>query len=96
MSPNKTLRTLDIVNQGLARRYRAERRFRYYGLSAIVASLLFLSLLFVSIFTNGYSAFMQTFIQLNVFLDPEVLKQESQRFSIIQLMIAGVAGGTAR
>ena len=73
----KTKRTLDIVNQSLARRYRAERRFRYYGLSAIVASLLFLSLLFVSIFTNGYSAFMQTFIQLNVFFDPEVLNQES-------------------
>ena len=73
----KTKRTLDIVNQGLPRRYRAERRFRYYGLSAIVASLLFLSLLFISIFTNGYSAFMQTFIQLNVFFDPEILHQES-------------------
>ena len=73
----KTRRTLDIVNQGLARRYRAERRFRYYGLSAIVASLLFLSLLFISIFANGYSAFMQTFVQLNVFFDPELLQQES-------------------
>jgi phosphate transport system permease protein len=73
----KTKRTLDIVNQSLARRYRAERRFRYYGLSAIVASLLFLSLLFISIFANGYSAFMQTFIRLNVFFDPEVLRQES-------------------
>ena len=73
----KTRRSLDIVNQGLARRYRAERRFRYYGLSAIVASLLFLSLLFISIFANGYSAFMQTFVRLNVFFDPEVLQQES-------------------
>ncbi len=73
----KPKRTLDIVNQGLARRYRAERRFRLYGLSAIVASLLFLSLLFVSIFSNGYSAFMQTFVRLNVFFDPEVLQQES-------------------
>ena len=73
----KTRRTLDIVNQGLARRYRAERRFRYYGLSAIVASLLFLSLLFISIFANGYSAFMQTFVRLNVFFDPELLQQES-------------------
>jgi phosphate transport system permease protein len=77
MPPNKTKRTLDIVNRGLAKRYRAERRFRYYGLSAIVASLLFLSLLFISIFASGYSAFMQTFVQLNVFFDPEVLQQES-------------------
>ena len=73
----KPKRTLDIVNRGLTRRYRAERRFRLYGLSAIVASLLFLSLLFVSIFSNGYSAFMQTFVRLNVFFDPEVLQQES-------------------
>ena len=83
----KTKRTLDIVNQSLARRYRAERRFRYYGLSAIVASLLFLSLLFVSIFTNGYSAFMQTFIQLNVFFDPEVLNQESLATANYQGMV---------
>ena len=83
----KTKRTLDIVNQSLARRYRAERRFRYYGLSAIVASLLFLSLLFVSIFTNGYSAFMKTFIQLNVFFDPEVLNQESLATANYQGMV---------
>jgi phosphate transport system permease protein len=80
-------RTLDIVNQGLARRYRTERRFRYYGLSAIVASLLFLSLLFISIFTNGYSAFMQTFIQLNVFFDPEVLTQKSLATANYQGMV---------
>ena len=73
----KPKRALDIVNRSLARRYRAERRFRIYGLSAIVASLLFLSLLFISIFGNGYTAFMQTFVRLNVFLDPEILRQES-------------------
>ena len=70
-------RTLDIVHRGLTRRYRAERRFRFYGLSAIVVSLLFLSLLFISIGANGYSALQQTFIQLNVFFDPDVLRQES-------------------
>jgi len=70
-------RTLDIVNRGLAKRYRAERRFRFYGLSAIVASLLFLLLLFISIGANGYSALQQTFIKLNVFFDPDVLGQES-------------------
>jgi phosphate transport system permease protein len=88
LKPNKkNKRTLDIVNQGLARRYRAERRFRYYGLSAIVASLLFLSFLFISIFTNGYSAFLQTFIQLNVFFDPEVLNQESLATANYQGMV---------
>ena len=70
-------RTLDIVNRGLARRYRAEKRFRFYGLMAIVASLLFLCFLFISITGNGYGAFQQTYIQLNVFFDPDHLQQDS-------------------
>jgi len=70
-------RTLDIVNRGLSKRYRAERRFRLYGLLAIIASLLFLSLLFMSIMGNGYSAFQQTFIKMDVFFDPDFLRQES-------------------
>ena len=73
----KTERTLDIVNRGLAKRYRAEKRFRFYGLAAIAASLVFLSLLFISVGAKGYSALFQTFIKLDVFFDPEILRQES-------------------
>jgi hypothetical protein len=94
MSPNKTGRTLDIVNRGLAKRYRAERRFRYYGLSAIVASLLFLSLLFFSIFANGYSAFMQTFVRLNVFFDPAMMQQESLASANYQGLVKRTKGKT--
>ena len=71
------VRTLDIVKSGLNRRYRAERRFRFYGLSAIVLSILFLALLFASIVGKGYSAFWQTEIKLDVFFDPEVLQKEA-------------------
>ncbi|MGB5746355.1 MAG: phosphate ABC transporter permease PstA [Desulfobacterales bacterium] len=70
-------RILEIVNRGLKKRYRSERRFRLYGLMAICVSLLFLSLLFISIGAKGYSALQQTFIKLNVFFDPDVLRQES-------------------
>ena len=73
----KPERTLDVVNRGLSKRYRAERRFRFYGLAAIGASILFLSLLFVSIIGKGYSAFQQTFVQLDVFFDPEILDEQS-------------------
>ncbi|MBT8366337.1 MAG: DUF3333 domain-containing protein, partial [Deltaproteobacteria bacterium] len=76
-SSKKTERTLDIVNRGLGRRYRAEKRFRIYGLLAIAASLLFLALLFISVGAKGYSALFQTFIKLDVFFDPEILRQES-------------------
>jgi phosphate transport system permease protein len=71
------VRTIDIVKSGLTRRYRAERRFRFYGLSAILLSILFLALLFASIVGKGYSAFWQTDIKLDVFFDPAVLQKEA-------------------
>ena len=46
------------------------------GLSAIVISLIFLSLLFISIISKGYSAVFQTYIQLDIFFDPDRLSQE--------------------
>ncbi|MGD8646369.1 MAG: phosphate ABC transporter permease PstA [Desulfobacterales bacterium] len=70
-------RTMDIVNRGLAKRYRAEKRFRRYGLAAIIASITFLSLLFISIIGNGYTAFQQTYIQLDVFFDQAKLQKDA-------------------
>jgi phosphate transport system permease protein len=75
--PPITRRTIDIVNQGLAKRYRAERRFRLYGLAAIILSIVALGLLFVSISANGYTAFWQTHLKLDVFFDPEVLRKDA-------------------
>jgi phosphate transport system permease protein len=70
-------RTIDIVQQGLAKRYRAERRFRLYGLTAICIGLLCLAILFISIVGNGYKAFQQTYVELGVFFDPTILDQEN-------------------
>jgi phosphate transport system permease protein len=70
-----TGRAIDIVQEGLSKRYRKERRFRLYGLAAIVASLLFLSFLFISISSKGYTAFLQTFIQLDIYFDPSIIDQ---------------------
>ena len=83
-SNNQTIKTssdrpkpIDIVNRGLRKRYQTERRFRLYGISAIILSLLFLSLLFLNIVWNGYSAFQQTYVELDVFFDPTILNQEA-------------------
>jgi phosphate transport system permease protein len=70
-------RTIDIVHQGLAKRYRAEHRFKLYGLGAIVISLLCLAILFISIVGNGYKAFRQTYVELEVFFDPAILDHEN-------------------
>lgn len=50
----------------LKARYAAERRFRLIGLSAILFSLLALVLLLGNIVSNGFTAFRQTHIRLNV------------------------------
>jgi len=73
----KAKRTIDIVNQSLARRYRAERRFRFYGISAIVVSLAFLAFLFIAIAANGASAFWQTYVKLDIYFSPDTLRQAS-------------------
>ena len=69
-------RSLDIVNKSLPGRYRAERRFRWYGLAAIFLSLLFLAVLFIDVISNGYSAFMGTFVRLEVHVDPAAFEGE--------------------
>ncbi len=70
-------RTIDIVNKGLGKRYRAEKRFQRYGIAAIALSLLFLALLFTSIVSKGYSAFLQTHVQLEVFFDPDMIDPDA-------------------
>jgi phosphate transport system permease protein len=72
-------RPIEIVQAGLKRRYAEERRFRFYGKLAIAAGLLFLTLLFTSIVANGYSAFVQSFIQLEVYFDPDTLDPQGTR-----------------
>ncbi|MBF0572159.1 MAG: phosphate ABC transporter permease PstA [Desulfamplus sp.] len=73
---------IDIVKKGLGKRYRAEKRFRIYGVCAIAASLIFLAFLFISIGTNGYTAFQQTFIRLSIYFDPEILGDTTHRESL--------------
>ncbi|HIQ36418.1 MAG TPA: DUF3333 domain-containing protein, partial [Desulfocapsa sulfexigens] len=71
MQEEKKESTMDKVKVGLAARYRRERRFRLFGLGAIIASISFLGLLFATIATNGWSAFQQTEILLDVHFDAE-------------------------
>ena len=69
--------TMDFVNQGLARRYARERRFRRIGLGAVLASVCFLGLLFASIFAHGWSAFFQTNILLDVHFDSALFHEDN-------------------
>ena len=66
-------RTIDIIKRGLKRRHRKECLFRLFGRTAVLISLGFLSLLFISIVCNGYTAFQQTMVRLDVVLDTRVI-----------------------
>jgi phosphate transport system permease protein len=60
----------------LKRRYRAERWFKRLGLSAIALSLSFVAFLFFTIFSDGYTAFKQSYIELDVHFKAEEFVQE--------------------
>ncbi|HLV78596.1 MAG TPA: phosphate ABC transporter permease PstA [Marinobacter sp.] len=59
----------EIVRQSLKRRYRKERRFRLYGMTAIAIALASLFLLFTDIIGKGHTGFIKTTMTLDVVLD---------------------------
>jgi phosphate transport system permease protein len=60
-----------IVEASLKRRYAAERRFRLMGAAGVVLGLGFVLILFINIISNGYTAFLQTYVELPVVFDAE-------------------------
>ncbi len=63
------LRRPDLSEARIRRRYAAERRFRLYGVLAIGFAVFMLGFLAVTIVAQGYSAFRQTRIALDVTID---------------------------
>ena len=68
-----SIHTSDAMVRRRARRRAAERRFRAYGIVAVTLAVAALGALFASIVGNGYTAFQQTYIELEVTYDPETL-----------------------
>jgi phosphate transport system permease protein len=68
--------TAAIIRASLKRRYRAERRFRFCGIAAVSFGLLAVVLLLTDIIGKGHGAFRQTYVQLQIHYDPELLGVE--------------------
>jgi phosphate transport system permease protein len=62
----------------LNRRYAAERRFKIYGMAAIGFAVFFVILLFTSIISQGWSAFVQTSYTMNIKLDRELISPDGK------------------
>ena len=67
------------INARLKKRYAAERRFKSYGILAIMLALGALLWLMVSIVSQGYSAFVQTKIELEIHFDPQIIDPSGTR-----------------
>lgn len=67
------VREPSVVAALIARRRRAEWRFRAYGIAAIAFCFLAILVLFTSIISKGYSAFWQSHISIPVTFDPSVI-----------------------
>ena len=66
------------VQAGLARRRRRELAFRFAGALATTVGVVFLAVFFVDLFAKGSSAFVQTFVKLDVYLDRDVIAPEGE------------------
>lgn len=71
VSAGQGIHMTDKAKRRLKARYAAERRFRLIGLGAILFSLAALAVLLFTILGNGFTAFRQTQLQLEVQFDPE-------------------------
>jgi phosphate transport system permease protein len=73
---------------GLGRRYRAERRFRLYGLAAISVGIIFLAIMLITIISNGYTAFWQTEVTLPITFDEKIIDPDNKRAGDPDVLVA--------
>lgn len=69
-------RSIDEVKRHTARRYASERRFRAFGLAAVLSAMAFLGVLLATIVAQGYPAFTQFYAVLPVNLAGEAVNRE--------------------
>jgi phosphate transport system permease protein len=63
----------------VAKRYRAERRFKFYGIAAIAVTAVFLVLLFTDILAKGLPAFVESRISLPVKIDQAAVDPQNSK-----------------
>jgi len=67
--------TLELVRASLPRRRARERRLKVIGVSAILFAFAMLATLILSLVSTGYTAFVQSHATLQVFVDPELVRE---------------------
>ena len=78
-------RIAEALSKQMRARRRSEIRFQVYGMLAIALAIAMLAILLVTIVSNGYTAFMQAYYQLDVTLDADVIDADGDGEPIINL-----------
>lgn len=63
----------ELIKKGLAKRYRREKRFRAYGLMAVMVGFIFLAILLTDIIGKALPALTQHWVKLEVSFDADTL-----------------------
>ncbi len=69
----------DAARARVKARYRAESRFRFYGLAAIGITAIFLFVVLADIVLKGYPAFTQNVLLMNITVDPAEIDPKGSR-----------------
>jgi len=78
-APKAVKTSIHKLDARTKKRNAAESRFKLYGITAIATGLIILAVLLTTIIGNGYSAFQQTFVTLNVELQESKLDKKGER-----------------
>ncbi len=70
VSDERPVSGTETVAHSLKRRKRKQIRLQVYGIAALGLAVLMLSILIISLTINGYQAFIQTHLKLEVYVDP--------------------------
>ena len=77
MNKKDTYKNTAVIEASLKRRYAREKRFQWYGRLAVLTGFVFLFLLLTDIISKGTPAFTQSFIQVSINFDPEIMGIEA-------------------
>lgn len=86
---NTTQSNSEKIEAGLARRYRAERRFKMYGIAAIAVALAFLAVMLAAIGTRGMGTIQQTHMRLTVTFEQTAVEENNWQ-GIVKTALRGL------
>lgn len=78
-APARPRKSLLVADARTRRRNAAERRFRAYGVTAIIAAILALVFLLTSVLAQGAGAFRQTYVAMPITIDAKVVDPKGNR-----------------